>query len=599
MKHNIIYSALVAAFAIFAMPSCMDYDEPADEFLPGQIVVEDSTYHGNPDHIDFNREITKAGVDSAKKRLEIYLQQAITGQYALRGGKNGDVPGAHAYQRQFSLATDIYAQYITVPHFDFMYGTLTSSYAISQEFNAGPNSSYLIVKNAVAPIINHPLVDSIPELKAVYLLMYDLASQEVADIYGPFPYDNFKVNQQKAPFAYNSLEHIYTKIVENIDTIVACLQHFEQRPDWYKDEVAMLMGDYTVLTREFFDVSTGFDIWIRFANSLKLRLAIHTAKVNPALAQKWAEEAVASGVVEKYAQEIVVDPMLIGFDNPLVTIWNTWNDARLSASFESLLHSLNHPYLYYVFAPNHIDIVNSQTGDVLPAESKVVGLREGIKPGQGQSDALNRMLASSRFYPDAISPAPLYIFKLSEVLFMRAEGALRGWNMGGDAKTFYEEGIRHASLDPRAEDYAGMTPYLEMMNDYMAQETPVDYTYIDHFGITPNMPSVTKIGVKWNDGDSNEIKLEKIITQKYIAAFPFSFEPWTDMRRTGYPKMFPVLNADEGDGTLRTGDLIRRMVFPNTDDSSVRDIEATGLEALGGEDWQSTRLWWDVEGSNF
>lgn len=30
----------------------------------------------------------------------------------------------------------------------------------------------------------------------------------------------------------------------------------------------------------------------------------------------------------------------------------------------------------------------------------------------------------------------------AEAAFLRAEGALKGWNMGGDAKTFYEKGVR-------------------------------------------------------------------------------------------------------------------------------------------------------------
>ena len=32
--------------------------------------------------------------------------------------------------------------------------------------------------------------------------------------------------------------------------------------------------------------------------------------------------------------------------------------------------------------------------------------------------------------------------KVAEGYFLRAEGALRGWSMGGSAKDLYEEGIR-------------------------------------------------------------------------------------------------------------------------------------------------------------
>ena len=119
--------------------------------------------------------------------------------------------------------------------------------------------------------------------------------------------------------------------------------------------------------------------------------------------------------------------------------------------------------------------------------------------------------------------------------------------------------------------------------------------YHDPLGNVEDEPSTTKIGVKWDESDSPEIKLEKIITQKYIASFPYPNEAWVDLRRTGYPKLFPVLNADEGDGSLKYGDILRRAPFPNTDDASVSDIQATGLKALGGPDLQATRLWWDVE----
>lgn len=40
------------------------------------------------------------------------------------------------------------------------------------------------------------------------------------------------------------------------------------------------------------------------------------------------------------------------------------------------------------------------------------------------------------------------------------------------------------------------------------------------------------------------------------------------------------------------------MRFPGTDTQAVAaDVAATGLKALGGADLQSTRIWWDVEGT--
>ena len=41
---------------------------------------------------------------------------------------------------------------------------------------------------------------------------------------------------------------------------------------------------------------------------------------------------------------------------------------------------------------------------------------------------------------------------------------------------------------------------------------------------------------------SNKVKLQKIITQKWIAGFPEGQEAWSEYRRTGYPKLFRITN---------------------------------------------------------
>ena len=595
------YQFIWTFVAVFGLTSCLDFDDPIDTLNFNQEALEDSVYHGNPAKIDYNIEITEAQFDNALASLDTYLKQAKGGQYSMRGGKNASYPGEHAYQRQFSLGPDNYAQYTTVPHSDFMYGTLQTSYDVSTEFNGGPNSLYLLVKNAMIPLLNHPAIDSIPEMKAIYLLMFDYSTQEITDIHGALPYEEFLVNKQGAPFTYNGAEHIYKSIVSHIDLITACLRHYDSRPEWYKTKLQALMDENLEISKDKYLGKTGMDSWIRFANSLKLRIAMHSVKVEPELARKWAEEAVAGGVIEDIDQEFALLELYLGFSHPLNMIWITWGDARLSASFESLLMSLNHPYVkgdMPLFKNNSGNMVNPKTGEILPADTRIVGLREGIHPGMGQSASSNPMLSCSVFEKDDMFDAPLYIMKVSEVDFLRAEGAVRGWNMGGSAQFFYERGILNGYIYERSYEEA-INNYTNMMTDYMAQTAASPYTYHDPLGNVPDEPSVTKIGVKWDEGDSQETKLEKIITQKYIASFPYSFEAWTELRRTGYPKLFPVLNADEGDGSLKYGDIIRRAPFPDTDDASVADIIATGLDALGGEDWQSTRIWWDVDRPNF
>ena len=210
----------------FGLQSCLDFDEPGDEMTNGQEQEENVVYRGEADRIDYRKEISEEGFAEAEKILGSKLGQLITAQYSMRGGKDGNAPGAHAYQYQFTMTVDNYAGYSTLPqNFD---GRMRSTYYKSTDFNSGPNGSFIIVKNQLVPLLNHPQIDSIPEIKALALLLYDYASQEMADIYGPFPYINYKENQEDHPFTYNTMPEIYNTIVDNIDTITTCFEHYKR-----------------------------------------------------------------------------------------------------------------------------------------------------------------------------------------------------------------------------------------------------------------------------------------------------------------------------------------------------------------------------------
>lgn len=609
-------------FATFALQSCLEYDDPGDELGLGDIKLETPTPDepdntdvpggeiigpnelvrkvSNVDEFNFRKEVAIENVAQAMGDLDIQFRQAMGGRYSIRGGKEAAYPGAHAYQRQYSLGPDAYAQYMVVPHRDFMYGTLTSTYDISSDFNGGPLGAYTMAKNTFMPLLNNPAIDSIPEIKAINLLFYCLTAQEQADLSGPYTYFEDKQNLED-PRTYDNVKSIYYGIVENLDSIVACLNNYDSRPMEYKGIIEAILGQFHDTNRAFYlEGDMSMNSYIKLANSLKLRMAMHIVKVEPATAKKWAEEAVAGGVIESENEQQGLYPLFLGFGLPLIDIANSWGDLVLCASFESLLMSLGHPYADYIFNPNNNKIFNDATGDVLETNTRLVGLRAGTLVGTGQDYSVNQYQAYSKFNTETMGMAmpPLYFIKWSEVDFLRAEGAIRGWNMGGTAKEFYERGIRNGYMeDPM---FVDMFPFKANIEEYIQREAPNAYVYVDPVGDgLGDWESVTKIGVKWNEGDSNETKLEKIITQKYIALFPLSTEAWTEMRRTGYPKVFPVLNTDDGDGSILPGEMIRRIPWVPTDPRVQEIVNATGVPALGGEDLQATRLWWDVDAPNF
>ena len=614
MKRSKIFLYSALALSALSLQSCLDYDTPSDEFQQNQIVEPPVISVGQADEINYMKEISEKGYTAAYRNLRSSLGTGQTAIYAIRGGKEGNLPAAHAYQFQFSLGPDNYVQYSCVPHSDFPYSNaeLKSTYHLSKGFNGGPGGGFTLARQCLAPILNNGELDSIPELKAAYLLIYNYAAIENADLFGPLPYNDFKADKEESPFTYDDVRTVYYSAEANIDTCINAFRHFTERPDWYKTKVIKnifssklpLLNDPDILTSE------GLEPWARFANSLKLRMAMHLTKIEPETAKKWAEEAVKDGVIEDTNHEFALYPFGSGFDHPLTQI-SEWGDSRLSASFASMLISLGHPYVKYLFKTNTEDIAKVGTNGSAPAITKagtaIVGMRDGTVPGIGQSAGTNSYISFSKLdneYMNGSFP-PCYFMKLSEVCFLRAEGALRGWNMGGSAQQFYEQGIRYANLEARNSPKNEYKNYIE---DYLNVTSPKAYTYVDPTGNTPDIASVTKIGVKWDESLPQETKLEMIITQKYIANFPYSYESWVDLRRTGYPKLFPVLNPEDGDGSLTSGDsqeycsglnIIRRIPWFSDDPQTKSDLEATGIPALGGADQQGTRLWWDVNEPNF
>lgn len=618
MKNSKIFVYAALALSAFGMQSCLDYDTPGDEFNANQTIVPPVVSSGKADVIDYKKVISDEGVAEAIMALDDNIRTAQTGVYGIRGGKDGGAPVAHAYQFCYSLGPDNYVQYFCVPHYDFPYSnfTLSSTYDMCKGSIGGPGSGFSSAKLYIAPLLNTEKIDSVPELKAIFLTLFNYSAIENADLFGPMPYEEFKALRDKSPFKYNDVRTIYYGVKKNLDDVVACLKYYkDNRSEAYKQELANVMYSYlTIVNDPYSKTWEDMEPWIRFANSLKLRMAIHMSGIEPETAKTWAEEAVRDGVITDVDNEVAIYPAFSGKDHPLVEITG-WSDAVMGASFLNLLENLDHPYMKYLFTKNSVGLAKSPQAvegsscpATTPANSVYVGMRDGVAPGEGQAAANNPYCGYSMLDKAylAQTQAPLFLMKCSEVYFLLAEGALRGWNMGGTPKQFYEQGIRYASLESRS--FTG-NKYNQLVDEYLNVEAPKGIAYVDPQGLTPDMPSVTKIGVKWNEGDSPEVKLEKIITQKYIASFPYSYESWVDLRRVGYPKLFPILGVADSDGTIGAGDskvqtkenIMRRIPWASDDPQTKADIEETGLPALGNgaTDTQGQHLWWDNGASNF
>lgn len=572
--------------------------------------------------LNYKRDISADELKQAVKEMRTQLKNALRATCNLRGCAIDGYPTANKYQLQNTLGPDCYVQYFCVPHSDFPYAAfdLRSTYDLCKASIGSPGEGFRAMKYYMAPVLNTSKIDDMPEIKAIYLTLFNYAAIENVDLFGPLTYYDNKGNFDGSSFEYDRVKDIYYQVKADIDAAIECFKYYkDHRSEAYKKQIGSAIGNYVMLLSSYDIDYSDLSVWIRFANSLKLRMAIHMSKVEPATAKQWAEEAVAGGVIENTTDEIGLFPSLLGGTHQLAEITG-WNDIVMGASFINLLQNLDHPYMKYLFTKNSIALEKSKqavsgtsASAVTPKGSVYVGMRNGVTPGIGQTADANPYVGYSmldRTYFAECNP-PLYLMKVSEVNFLRAEGALRGWNMGGTAQSFYEQGIRTAYLEDRN---FPIKEYVNYVDDYLNVVAPKGIAYVDPQGLTPDMPSVTKIGVKWNEGDSKETKLEKIITQKYIASFPYSYESWVDLRRTGYPKLFPILNTEHSDGTIKPGDqkvqtadnIMRRIPWVPDDSQTKEDINDTGIPALSEDtnnkpatDTQMQRLWWDVDAPNF
>ena len=137
---------------------------------------------------------------------------------------------------------------------------------------------------------------------------------------------------------------------------------------------------------------------------------------------------------------------------------------------------------------------------------------------------------------------------------------------------------------------------------YMNQTDFEWVDYVDPYNEINNIDGRVEIGVKWSDDDSDELKLEKIITQRWIAIFPQSPEAWTTFRRTGYPRLFPVdPGMNNWDDDINCEVQIRRIPYYDKSASAQADL-TNAANILAGESSEvgstnnspMTRIWWDI-----
>jgi len=467
------------------------------------------------------------------------------------------------YQVQQNLTADNYSGYFATP--GGFGGPNTTTYDFTQKtwglwaFQIGYTGIMASWKEIQTRAANAP------QILAVSNILKVEGMHRITDTYGPTPYTKFGVNAFSTP--YDDQKTIYTSFFKELDDAIKTLS----------DYVTKNPSDNS-LSRFDLVYNGNYKQWIRFANSLKLRLAIRIAYVDGVTAKIKAEEAMNNsyGVLSSQADNALV----IGGKGVATTngLWvaQGYDDCRMNASIESILKGFNDNRLTKFF----------DVSLVAPGDYK--GIRNGITITGDKPDGY---VKSSR--ATLTKTTPVQYMCAAEVAFLRAEGALRGWDMKGTAQSLYEQGIRLSF-----EQYGASG-----VDAYVSNNTGTQAPYTDPINNVKNNvpagdPLLSTTTVKWDEAASKQIKLEKIITQKWIAIFPDGQEAWSEFRRTGYPRIFPVI-TNNSSGLIDTKIQIRRLPF-SPDEYKTNNAEVQKAIPLlgGGADNGGTRLWWDIPNKN-
>lgn len=390
---------------------------------------------------------------------------------------------------------------------------------------------------------------------AVALAMADVLRvaimHRVSDTYGPIPYSKvIERTDESLKVGYDSQEQVYTKMFEELDAALAVF------------EANATLGD--VAFQKFDNVYFGnIARWMKFCNSLKLRMAMRLCYVEPLKAQQLAEAAVSGGVITANMD----NARLTVEENRAALVFNNWKDHCVGADIITYMNGYKDPRREKMFTK---------------IEGGYYGMRIGIDPVDRDKMILNY----SR--PVITDKDPFLWMNAAEITFLRAEGALRGWSMGGDAQSLYNDAIKLSFGERGA---TGAEAYIE-------DQTSTPLAYVDPLDRYSNPSPRSNITIKWSDEEGKfEQNLERIITQKWIALFPLGIEAWSEFRRTGYPKLLPVVENKSGN-TINSDLMIRRLPYPVNEYNENGQNLQQAIGMLNGADNGGTRLWWDVKPFN-
>ncbi|MCB0584985.1 MAG: SusD/RagB family nutrient-binding outer membrane lipoprotein [Phaeodactylibacter sp.] len=346
----------------------------------------------------------------------------------------------------------------------------------------------------------------------------------LVDIFGDIPY-TAAFTDDVTP-AYDDDAAIYADLAARLDAAIGKLSG------------ASVVGSS--------DLVYGGDVakWKKMANTLKVRMGIRMADMNNATAKQMVEAALSSGVFESSDDDFRLHyTSSTPHTNPLWVdlVQSGRSDFVAANTIVDKMNALEDPRLPYFFEDQYEVVIDTNTGET------AIQFLGGI---YGDNNNYN-----SFSHPGELQKMPTFshsILDYTELSFLLADAAERGYSVGKSAEEYYNQGITSSILE-----WGGTTAEA---NTYLAN---------------PDVAYSTAQG-DWK---------EKIALQKWLAMYNRGFEAWTTWRVYDAPE----LNIAAQAGTLPP----TRYTYPTSEYSLNGDNVEAASGAIGGNT-KFVKVFWDM-----
>ncbi|HTF27308.1 MAG TPA: SusD/RagB family nutrient-binding outer membrane lipoprotein, partial [Flavitalea sp.] len=216
-------------------------------------------------------------------KLTALTQQDLRGLFSNAEWQGFALGGGTQYQRGVNAFADMYAQYFAVTQTAFASDRfdLTQSRLQNHWIRA-----YVFTMPSLLTIIKTTTSDETRAVNAIARIWKAFILLRVTDYYGPIPY--FNIGSSDKTISYDAQKDIYYDLFKEVTEATADLaSHLNSIS--FSDQDQIFAGDNSK--------------WLKFGNTLRLRMALRISQVDPDKAKAEAEAAVVGGVMTDVADD--------------------------------------------------------------------------------------------------------------------------------------------------------------------------------------------------------------------------------------------------------------------------------------------------------